>query len=85
MRIARRVAKAQRDGLEAVGVNLKQNNGARAGQDVFHFHMHVIPRYEDDTVLTGCVWGVDPWKPPRNSTLDRREVARAIVSHLPNA
>ena len=30
------------------GYNVVQNNGAAAGQTVFHFHMHLIPRYKDD-------------------------------------
>ena len=33
--------------LGCAGFNLVQNNGRPAGQTVFHFHMHVIPRYED--------------------------------------
>ena len=34
-------------------MNILQNNGTVAGQTVFHFHMHIIPRYEDDTVNIG--------------------------------
>lgn len=34
--------------LNAAGFNLVQNNGESAGQTVFHFHMHLIPRYEND-------------------------------------
>lgn len=30
------------------GVNIVQNNGVAAGQTVFHFHIHLIPRYEGD-------------------------------------
>ena len=30
------------------GFNVVQNNGELAGQTVFHFHMHLIPRYEGD-------------------------------------
>ena len=30
------------------GFNLVQNNGECAGQTVFHFHMHLIPRYKND-------------------------------------
>ena len=30
------------------GFNLVQNNGKDAGQTVFHFHLHLIPRYEKD-------------------------------------
>jgi histidine triad (HIT) family protein len=55
MAAAHRIAAAQRAELGAVGVNLRQNSGERAGQDVFHFHLHVVPRYEGDTVLPGCV------------------------------
>ena len=38
------------------GYNVLQNNGIAAGQTVFHFHMHLIPRYENDEVNIG-------WKP----------------------
>ena len=31
-------------------MNLLQNNGEIAGQTVFHFHMHIIPRYKGDSV-----------------------------------
>ena len=37
------------------GVNLVQNNGTVAGQTVFHFHLHVIPRYKDDGQRIGWV------------------------------
>jgi histidine triad (HIT) family protein len=45
---AKRVAQAQLNGLGADGVNIMQNNGTAAGQEVPHIHVHVIPRYEDD-------------------------------------
>ena len=40
--------------LHADGFNLVQNNGEPAGQTVFHFHMHLIPRYKDDHA--GILW-----------------------------
>ena len=43
--IATEVAKAQKAELNPDGLNIIQNNGAAAGQTVFHFHMHLIPRY----------------------------------------
>ena len=46
--VAKRVAALLKDRLGCAGVNLVQNNGAIAGQTVMHFHLHVIPRYEDD-------------------------------------
>ena len=38
------------EGLHAEGLNVVQNNGEAAGQTVMHFHVHLIPRYKNDTV-----------------------------------
>ena len=46
-------ARALKSVLDCDGMNLLQNNGTVAGQTVFHFHMHIIPRYEGDTVNIG--------------------------------
>ena len=54
--VAVKVAKALKEGLNLEGLNIVQNNGEIAGQTVFHFHMHIIPRYRGDTVNVG-------WKP----------------------
>lgn len=40
--------------LNCDGYNIVQNNGETAGQTVFHFHMHLIPRYEGDNA--GVTW-----------------------------
>lgn len=45
---AKRMAQAQMNGLGADGVNIVQNNGKAAGQEVPHIHVHVIPRFEND-------------------------------------
>ena len=45
---ARRLAKRARETLGADGINLMNSWGSEAWQTVFHFHMHVIPRYDDD-------------------------------------
>ena len=45
---AKKVGQTQMDRLNADGFNLVQNNNEAAGQTVFHFHMHLIPRYKDD-------------------------------------
>ena len=54
--VAKKVASRLSEGLGAIGFNIVQNNGEPAGQTVFHFHIHLIPRYEGDTVHVG-------WKP----------------------
>lgn len=53
---AQRVAARAREKLGADGVNLVNSCGAAAWQTVFHFHMHVIPRYEGDPLKL-------PWVP----------------------
>lgn len=42
------VARALKKVLNCDGMNIIQNNGSIAGQTVFHFHMHLIPRFEGD-------------------------------------
>ena len=51
---AKKVAARMKDALGADGFNLVQNNGETAGQTVFHFHMHLIPRYKGDGA--GITW-----------------------------
>ena len=51
MSIAAKVSAAQKKALGCDGVNILQNNGVAAGQTVFHFHMHLIPRYDNDNVM----------------------------------
>lgn len=46
--VAVKVAKAMKETLGCEGLNIVQNNGEIAGQTVFHFHMHLIPRYKGD-------------------------------------
>lgn len=53
---ARRVAGLVDARLDTVGVNVLNNCGAGAWQTVFHFHLHVIPRYADDPLRL-------PWTP----------------------
>ena len=48
-RVAQRVAAAvRRSGVHCEGINLSLADGAAAGQDVFHVHLHVIPRFVGD-------------------------------------
>ena len=48
MKLAKKMAVEMTEKLGADGFNLVQNNNEIAGQTVFHFHMHLIPRYNDD-------------------------------------
>jgi len=53
-RTSQRVARALMAALQPDGINVVQSNGAAAGQDVFHYHVHIIPRWHDDGV--GAFW-----------------------------
>lgn len=48
--VAKKVVTAMTEVLGCDGYNVLQNNGEVAGQTVFHFHMHLVPRYKDDKV-----------------------------------
>lgn len=50
MTLAAKMAKAVKKTLNCDGINILQNNGVAAGQTVFHLHVHIIPRYENDKV-----------------------------------
>ena len=48
--VAKKVIAKMTDIVECDGYNVVQNNGEAAGQTVFHFHIHLIPRYKEDQV-----------------------------------
>jgi len=50
MTAAQKVTSAIVRGLDLEGYNLFTNNGRIAGQSVFHFHLHITPRYPDDNI-----------------------------------
>jgi histidine triad (HIT) family protein len=60
-RTAARVARAVREAFDPPGLSIYQANGAPAGQTVFHFHLHVLPRHDGDGMQ--LVWPVK--NPPR--------------------
>lgn len=58
---AQRVAAAVKKTVEPDGINLAQANGPGAGQSVFHFHIHVLPRLKGDELKLN--WGHKPGAP----------------------
>lgn len=69
--VAKKMAGKMKAALGADGFNLVQNNGEAAGQTVFHFHMHLIPRYENDNA--GILW-----EPGETTPEDIAEVKRLV-------
>ncbi|MCI7322525.1 MAG: HIT family protein [Lachnospiraceae bacterium] len=50
-KLAKKVITHEKAVLDCDGYNVLQNNGVEAGQTVFHFHMHLIPRYAGDQAI----------------------------------
>lgn len=75
MKLAKKLAIHMTDVLKCDGFNLVQNNHEVAGQTVFHFHMHLIPRYNGDTV------GIT-WKPGELTDEDKEEILSKVKAQL---
>lgn len=65
--LARKMAAKMKDALNCDGFNIVQNNGISAGQTVFHFHIHLIPRYDHDGA------GIS-WKPGSLTEEEKNEI-----------
>lgn len=72
MKLAKRMVTKMTERLGCEGFNLVQNNGDLAGQTVFHFHMHMIPRYQADGQKIG-------WKPQEITSEELEEIRSMIV------
>lgn len=73
--LAAKIGAAMKESLECAGFNLVQNNGEAAGQTVFHFHVHVIPRYENGQKIVA-------WTPGEEKAEVLAETAEKIKSVL---
>jgi histidine triad (HIT) family protein len=70
-----RVARALSAVLQPDGFNVIQNNGAAAGQTVFHYHVHIIPRWSGDGALA-------PWRPGQVSAEEINELVALLRAQL---
>jgi histidine triad (HIT) family protein len=71
---SRRLARRMKAALQPAGFNILNSCGAAAWQTIFHFHLHVVPRYEDDPLKL-------PWVPREG---DPDEIA-AVADEIRNA
>ncbi|MBQ8039617.1 MAG: HIT family protein [Lachnospiraceae bacterium] len=74
MKLAKKMATVMTEKLGCQGFNLMQNNGETAGQTVFHFHMHLIPRYENDGQEIN-------WKPGSPTQEELEEIKNLITEN----
>lgn len=72
MVLAKKMAIQMRERLHCDGFNLVQNNEEVAGQTVFHFHVHLIPRYHGDGQMIG-------WKPGKLEETELEAVRKEIT------
>lgn len=75
MKLAAAVSKAQKEVMACDGINVLQNNGPAAGQSVFHFHMHLIPRYEEDGIVI-------PWETLNYEDGEAEQLCEAIKNAI---
>ena len=75
-RATAKIARAVRAAFDPPGMNLFQANGKAGAQTVFHFHMHVLPRWENDGM--SLVWPVK--NPPRESLEANAEKLRQALA-----
>ena len=71
-KLATQIAKIMQKTLGFEHMNVMQNNGTVAGQSVFHFHMHLIPRYENDGITISYA--------PRDLTDEQIETMRKRIA-----
>ena len=74
-KVTARVARAVRDVSGCQGLNLVQSNGKSGQQDVFHFHLHIVPRFEGDRITLS-------WDNTPAPASELEQLAGAIRSHL---
>jgi histidine triad (HIT) family protein len=74
--LAREIAGRAVDRLGAEGVTVMQSNGAAAWQTVFHYHVHVIPRYAGDPLKL-------PWTPAPGDTEQIEAASRSYLGSQP--
>ena len=73
--LAKKMAGIMTEALGCDGFNIVQNNGEAAGQTVFHFHMHLIPRYKGDDAGFG-------WKTKELDEATKEEVLAKVRAKM---
>lgn len=73
--VVKRISGAMVKALSCDGINVIQNNGEAAGQTVFHLHIHMIPRYENDDVTI-------PWETKSYADGEAARLAGKIAENL---
>ena len=73
--LAKKIAIRLTKAMGCDGFNIVQNNKPAAGQTVFHFHMHLIPRYKDDNAI-------EFWKAGQADDAELKELVKKVQENL---
>ena len=73
--LAAKIAKVLKNTFNLTDMNVLQNNGPISGQTVFHFHIHLIPRHENDNIKAS-------WIPTDPSESDLEEIRKKIIENI---
>lgn len=74
MAAVKRIAKAVKESVNADGIFIGINAGKAAGQVIFHTHIHIIPRFEND--------GLKLWPQKKYSEGQAENIKKGIIKHL---
>ena len=74
IKLGKKIIEKEKDVLKCDGYNIVQNNGEAAGQTVFHYHMHLIPRYDSAENNKDIV----TWKQNSFSDDEMKEICEAM-------
>lgn len=73
--LAGKIGAAMKRALGCSGFNVVQNNGEAAGQTVFHFHTHVIPRYENGPEMV-------TWEPGKAEKEELEQIGNMLKAEI---
>lgn len=72
--LVKKISPAIKDAVDADGISISMNNGKAAGQEIFHAHFHIMPRYESD--------GFRLWPQKKYVEGEMQEIQKKILSSL---
>jgi len=75
IRVAQKIAEKMRAELKCDGLNMLQNNGKAAGQEIEHFHLHLLPRFNGDGLRLN---NAKPTDPPLDELAKCAEILRVV-------
>ena len=78
VKAVKRCAKAVKEALNAEGITILQLNGKASDQIIPHFHIHIIPRWENDGLP------VSTWEMKQGDMEEIKDIARKVKEHIPS-